>query len=219
MFDGLTNKQKIISITVITIAIIAIFVYIYNKNNNYNTIDESEILVNSFDENNLEKESKNGEEKQIIIIHIAGEVNNPGVVRMEEGKRIGDAIELAGGLTEYADITEINLAYVLEDGMKIKIPNLNDKDKENEEYIISDNGNDSRSENSNIRKDKGNMININKATQTELETLQGIGPSLATRIIEYREENGKFNSIEDIKNVSGIGENKYEAIKDSISVK
>ena len=217
MFDGLTNKQKIISITVITIAIIAIFVYIYNKNNNYNTIDESEILVNSLDENNLEKESKKGEEKQIIIIHIAGEVNNPGVVRIEEGKRIGDAIELAGGLTEYADITEINLAYVLEDGMKIKIPNLNDK--ENEEYIISDNGNDSRSENSNIRKDKGNMININKATQTELETLQGIGPSLATRIIEYREENGKFNSIEDIKNVSGIGDNKYEAIKDSISVK
>lgn len=219
MFDGLTNKQKIISITVITIAIIVIFIYVYNKNNNYNTIDESEILVNSSEGNDIEKESKKGEEKQMIIIHIAGEVKNPGVVRLEEGKRIGDAIELAGGLTEYADITEINLAYVLEDGMKIKIPNSNDKDKGSTEYIISDNGNDNRSENSNIRKDKVNMININKATQAELETLQGIGPSLATRIIEYREENGKFNSIEDIKNVSGIGDNKYDAIKDSISVK
>ena len=219
MFDGLTLKQKIITIVIISIISISIFVYIYTKNQNYNYIDDTEILTKDNDNNKnlIEDEVSKNDPKEIIIIHMSGEVKKPGIVRLEEGQRMEDAINAAGGLTEDADLSKVNLAYVLEDGIKVNIPNKNEN---KEEYITKDIGesiieNDNKSE----RKENKSMININKATQTELETLQGIGPSLATRIIEYREQNGKFNTIEDVKNVSGIGDTKFENIKNSITVK
>ena len=219
MFDGLTSKQKIITIVIISVAAICILLYVYNKNRNYNYIDDTEILTKNIEkENNFsENEDDKGDSKEIIVVHVAGEVNNPGIVKLEEGQRIEDAINAAGGFTENADVSSINLAYVLEDGIKINIPN---KKAEQENYITSDIGdnileNDSKNENKQIKK----IININKATQKELENLQGIGPSLAEKIIEYRKQNGRFNTIEDLKNVNGIGDTKFEKIKDNISVK
>ena len=145
-----------------------------------------------------------------------------------------DAIDIAGGITEKANITKLNLAYVLEDGMKINIPNDNDlRENPDFKYIIngSDDGNDEvRKENvdssnesktvtsSSSSSKKSGIVNINTASQTELETLPGIGPSIALKIINYRKENGKFSSIEDIKNVSGIGENKFNELKKYIGV-
>ena len=123
-----------------------------------------------------------------------------------------DAIEAAGGTLEEADLSKINLAYILEDGEKIYIPSMNDK--EEEEYISSNSG-----DNSSNKNQEKLMININTATQEQLQKLPGIGASIATRIINYRKENGKFQDIMDIKNVSGIGESKFNNIKNYICIK
>ena len=146
-------------------------------------------------------------------MHITGAVKKPGIVQIEEGARLIDAIEAAGGTTENADTSKINLAYILSDGQKIYIPSFLDEKIEN--YVEDNIGENIIIENTNSNI---NLVNINTATQTELETLTGIGPSLALKIINYRKENGKFKTIEDIKNVSGIGDSKFEAIKNEICV-
>lgn len=186
------------------------------------------IIIKSFDTKEKEsidmigvtQKAKSMESEDIdvdkIIIHITGEVKEEGIIKIESGGRISDAIEAAGGLTENADIKRINLAYELEDGQKIYIPNKKDKNVEN--YI--DDGVDSIIlEDSDTSQNKTGLININKASAEELQSLAGIGESTALSIIAYREENGKFKRVEDIKNVSGIGDSKYEKIKNSIKVK
>ena len=154
---------------------------------------------------------------------------------LKKGSRIADAINAAGGTTSKANTTKVNLVYVLEDGMKVNIPSKDElKNDSNFEYITKnsgdgandfDNSNDSvsgsQTENvgsSTKKEHKFSSVNINTATQTELETLPGIGPSIALKIINYRKENGKFSSIDDLKNVSGIGEAKFEKIKKYITV-
>lgn len=111
----------------------------------------------------------------------------------------------------------MNLAFVLSDGCKVNIPNIDNLSEDfvcvtfNEgEGVIIDSGNG---------KESGNKVNINTATQSELETITGIGPSIAAKIIKYREESGKFKSIEDIMNVTGIGEEKFNNLKDEIRVR
>lgn len=167
------------------------------------------------------KDEKIESDEDIIIVHITGGVNKPGIVKLKENSRIEDAIEAAGGLTEDSDISDVNLAYMLEDGIKIRIPLIDDDldamEKE-ESYITEDSGKNVILED-NLESSSNSIVNINKATQTELETLPGIGPSLATKIIEYRESNGKFSKKEDIKNVTGIGDSKYASIEEFIVVK
>lgn len=201
----LNKKQKTIMAIIIAIMLAVIGYYIINKTEKY---DYSELEKTS---NIEEQEEKDEEEK--IIIHITGEVEEGGVIELEKGARISDAIEEAGGITEEADLSNVNLAYSLSDGQKIKIPNINE---ENEETIIEEKaGEDIIMEG---KKSEEEKININKATQTEIETLPGIGPSTALKIINYRNEHGKFEKIEDIKNISGIGDSKYENIKEYICV-
>ena len=134
-----------------------------------------------------------------------------GVIEIEDGSRIIDAINMAGGLTEEADISNVNLAFILEDAEKIYIPNINN-DEDNIEIVSSENG---------TKKEKHDkvMVNLNTASLEELQKLDGIGESIALRIVTYRKENGKFNSIEDLKNIPGIGNSKYEGIKNNIYVK
>ena len=215
MLDNLTKKQKIIVIAIAGIVAIAIMYFIYNKNQLKEDINiEDEILVNNVITN------ENNTNDDIVIIHITGSVKNPGIVKLKEGSRIEDAIESAGGLTENADITKVNLAYVVEDGTKIKIPSASEEDIGDEDIIDSKSGDNIIIEENAVPSNNSTQnININKATEKEFETLPGIGPSLASKIIEYRNQNGKFGSIEDIKNVNGIGDNKYEKIKDLITVK
>lgn len=121
---------------------------------------------------------------------------------------------------------DINLAYKLEDGMKIYIPTNQEKEEEmtknqnkseEQEYITTSSG---VSEDKDITEEvEGEKVNINKATQSQLETLPGVGPSTAKAIIEYRSENGEFKKIEDIKEVRGIGEAKFQKMKDYIVIK
>lgn len=217
MLENLSQKQKII-VTVIAIAVlIGIISFIYNKNQTKDdTILENDILITNTSTNNnlVENESS----KDLVVVHITGSVKNPGIVKLSEGSRIEDAIQAAGGLTENADISKVNLAYVLDDGIKIKIPSITDDDIGDEDIINEESG-ENIIENDTTSSKNNKSININKATETELETLPGIGASLASRIVEYRKQNGNFSSIEDIKNVSGIGDSKYLNIKDFITVK
>ena len=202
------NKEKKIKLAItITIGIIAIIgtiklVDIYYEKNN-----KEQISISNFIENETEDEKGNTK----IKVYITGEVKNQGVIELEEGDRIADAIEKAGGQTEQASLKNVNLAYQLEDGQKIYIPNVND----NETEIIDDGASgvvDDTTANQTV-------VNINKADETELQSLNGIGESLATSIVQYRKENGKFETIEDLKNVPGIGDSKFENIKEYITVK
>lgn len=152
------------------------------------------------------------EEKVEIVVHITGQVVNQGIVKLEEGSRVIDAIEAAGGATPDANLAKINLAYLLEDGMKLYVPSV--KDKEEEEYVSNSNTNGKNGDSKQVLK-----VNINMATSEELQKLPGIGEAMASRIITYRKENGKFSKLEDLKNVSGIGEAKFNNIKNYIYVK
>lgn len=209
------EKRKIIILCVVlcfitTILIIAFFNSYLSK---YESITENEdFFINSEKENNEIEEIKEEitNEKNMLIIHIAGAVKKEGVIEIEENSRIADAIEKAGGLTKEADLTDVNLAYSVKDGQKIYIPSV--KDKEKATIVSSGMGEDEE-----ISSEE-KMVNINTATQTQLEELSGIGPSTASSIISYRQEKGKFKSIDEIKNVSGIGEAKYNKIKENICV-
>lgn len=204
-------NKKVKIFIIIFIIIIAIFICI-NKQN-YIEINSNEIIE---DENKVENKILNTDIESNITIYITGAVINEGVYKINKDSRIEDAIKQAGGLKENANIKEINLAYMLEDGMKIYIPQQNEnivEDKTegyiNKEVITNEN---------NTKNSENKIININTATQTELENLPGIGPSTALKIINYRKEKGKFKKIEDIKNVSGIGESKFSKIEKLIKV-
>lgn len=203
------NKEKKIKLAItiaigiiVIIGIIKIVDIYYEKNNT------EKISMSNFIKNETETEDEKYNTK--IKVYITGEVKNQGVIELEEGDRIADAIEKAGGQTEQASLKNVNLAYQLEDGQKIYIPNVND----NETEIIDDGA-------SGVVDDTTNqtVVNINKADETELQSLNGIGEILATSIVQYRKENGKFETIEDLKNVPGIGDSKFENIKEYIKVK
>lgn len=153
-----------------------------------------------------------------IVVHITGAVQKTGILVLPEGARIADAIDSAGGNTESANLDEVNLAYVLQDGQKIYIPSKKDKTKlESKAYITSESGNNVIVQTVNEKGGNG-KVNINTATQSELENLPGIGESIASRIIEYRQQNGKFSKIEDLQNVKGIGDAKFNNMKEYVAV-
>ncbi len=131
---NITKKQLIIisSIAVIIIFIIGYYIYSMTITNDYEELEQSFEKENIIQENNNIKEAE-----EIIVIHIAGQIKNPGIVRIKEGARIADVIEQAGGLTQDADITTVNLAYVIEDGQKITIPSKNSETVEEKEYITT----------------------------------------------------------------------------------
>lgn len=223
------KKQKIIIVVIVSVIIIAFLCYIYTKDKS-TFISSEELEVENITEKETEEVKE--EESQKIIVHVSGAVNKEGIVELETDSRISDAIDKAEGLAENADTKKINLAFKLEDGMKIYIPKIGEEESEKvqestgdetSKYITSssrvvDSQENERTENSSGKAIKG-KVNINTASQTELETLPGIGPATSSKIISYREENGKFESIEELKEVSGIGDSKFENIKEFICVK
>ncbi|MDO4393357.1 MAG: helix-hairpin-helix domain-containing protein [Bacillota bacterium] len=142
-----------------------------------------------------------------VCVDIGGEVVNPMVAELDSGCRVEDAIKAAGGLTDKADIADINRAAVVNDGDKIYIPSVDDT-------LSAGSGNSSEGSNSFYNNSK---VNINTADSQELQTLTGVGPATADKIIAYRESNGRFSDIADIKKVSGIGDKTYEKLKDFIT--
>ena len=234
MIDFLKQRKIVIIIGILAIILVGWKIY---DSKNFKEINSNEIMVSSSNDDKKEIGENEDEEGEMMAVHITGEVKNPGVAKVKEGSRIQDIIEEAGGLTENADITDVNLAYVVKDGMKVRIPSNDDenlkKNNRGEEGAEEEKSQIESAKNEYITQDSGkgvivsdegsdtssSIININTATQTELEELPGIGPSLASRIVEHRNKNGKFKTIEDIKNVTGIGDSKFAKIKDLIRTK
>ncbi len=156
-----------------------------------------------------EEELTDNTPNSMITVYVSGEVNKPGLIQIDSNARVSDAITACGNFTPLADKNAINLAQKLSDGTHIQVPTI-----KNSANTTSSTNNSSNSPN-----DKSNdLVNINTATKEELDTLPGVGPATAEKILNYRQEHGNFQSIEDLKNVKGIGEAKFNKLQDKISI-
>lgn len=221
------KNKKAIAIIVILIIIFSVSVLTYGRNKknvfkdeymNNIFIEENENIIEgtSYYEdsdievvkinNNENNESETQEVKNKIVVEIKGEVVKPDVYLLDEGSIIKDLIDIADGLTDEADISNINRAKELSNHELIIIYNINDEERENTNYAL-ENDNESN-----------NIININTATESELQNIPGVGEVKAKSIIIYREKNGGFKKIEEIKSVDGIGEKTFEKIKEFIKL-
>ena len=219
------KKKEIIIVSIILILLIlTIFYWLNLKKNNKKVIKKDKEVVQK-----LEKKEEKEVEKSVKV-DIKGEINNPGIYELDESMRVIDVIELAGGLTNNADTSVINLSKKLKDEMviiiysKYQVKNFEatkEKEKVVEEKCIQENENALKNDaciNDNNSKDTNTQskVNINTASLEQLQTLPGVGESKAKSIIEYREKQ-KFKTIEDIKNVTGIGDSLFAKIKENIT--
>ncbi len=232
-------KDLILSILIIICLTLSIYSIFFKENIeeevdvDNNMLNDIESVETKIDDDNIPK---------VFNVDVKGQVNNPGVYQVSEGTIINEVISLAGGFKDNANVDYINLSQRVSDEMVIFVYNKNDKTNTNailnynnniclsENYnieecvtkkesiiIASKNGNDTNN-NDGVESEETAVININIATKDELMTLSGIGDAKAKAIIEYRNNFGKFNSIEDILNVSGIGDAIFAKIKDFITV-
>lgn len=150
--------------------------------------------------------------ERTIFVHVAGSVSAPGLYELQEGARVNDAIKLAGWFTDEADQASLNLARALTDGEQLFVPSKN-----SESGSVSSNASISFSSNANV---SGTVpkINVNRANEGDLQSIPGVGPSLAAKIIKDRESNGPFASVDDLTRVSGIGEKKLESMRGFITI-
>lgn len=146
-----------------------------------------------------------------VVVYVTGAVKSPGVVELNSNQRLKDAIDMVGGFTEDADISSINLAEFVKDEQHYVVTKIGETPSP--QTVSSNTGTTTPNKANN-----NSLININTATKEELKSLNGIGDALSQRIIDFREQNGAFSDIESIKRVSGIGEKKFEGIKDYITV-
>ena len=213
-------RKQIILVTSILLVIAGIISFvIYYSNNENEIIEETPVK-----KKNIKKESS----EELISVDIKGEINNPGIYSLSPSSRVIDVIYKAGGLTDNADTTVINLSKKIKDEMVIiiyskdQVNNFKETKKLEEEVQNKCISPDEESiKNDACISDATNTsgkVNINTATKQELMNLSGIGESKAKEIISYREKNGLFNTIEDIKKVSGIGDTIYAQIKENITV-
>lgn len=198
------TKSNIIRMIIVSSMIIIAGVY-YSYTRNSNQV-EVEILLETQEVLVVEVETTMAEPEVILIIHVGGEVMSPGVYEVKQGQRVYEVIELAGGFTEAAAKDYLNLAEVLEDGMKLIVPNEEDLRLENIDLYGQ------------VEFQVDDKVDLNKASKEQLMNLTGIGEAKAEDIIRYREETGLFQSIEEIMNISGIKEAAFEKIKDDIYV-
>lgn len=136
------------------------------------------------------------------VIHVVGEVKKAGLYALPSGSRVSDAVAAAGGATKKADLSLVNLARTVTDGEQIRVPAKGETAAAATEDAST----------------APAVVNLNTATQQQLETLPRVGPSMAQRILAYRQENGGFRSVDELRNVSGIGDKTFEALKDFVSV-
>lgn len=203
------NKDKIIIGLIIALAVVLGNNFVKDKSPDL--LDNKVSLLESEDDFNIESIDENkAQQSEDIKVHISGQINREGVYEVKEGDRLDDLIKQAGGLSPDADNNSLNLAMKLEDQMKIYIPNKNEILNEN-----STNTDQLVSKPDSISED--GKININTASKEELMTLPNIGDKRAQAIIDYRDTK-KFETIEEIKNVTGIGEKFYQAMQDLITV-
>lgn len=207
----LSPREKwfaIIAGGVVIVAIIALYFAFQQDQHDDSQHNNPELLFPEELTNHENEQHNDGKEvSNVIVIDIKGAVKKPGVYTMNEGDRVVDAIEKAGGFLKEADQNQLNLASLLKDEMVIYVP----KKGEQQEKPLQAAANG-------LSQEEDGKIRINSASVEELQKLQGIGPSKAQAIVTYREENGPFKTVEDLLEVSGIGEKTLENIKDDIVI-
>lgn len=234
------NLVKIILLVILIVIVGGLFFREYLSSSAKSDISMEEDVLEVEEEMDLEQEKV----EEIVKVHvdIKGAIKNPGVYELDSTKKIIDVVNLAGGLLDKADTSLVNLAKKVTDEMVVIIYTKEEiKDAKAKEELslkvndscvcptisndacLNNNGSSEKSKSSSNSKSttttkSDEKININTATLEELQTLSGVGEGKAKAIISYREENGNFSSIEDILNVSGIGESIYEKIKNNITV-
>lgn len=217
------NKKKIFVFVIILLicpTILLVKDKLNSKDDIYVLTEES--TVSDENKNNDKKEKIEDEKENIsnkeITVYVSGEVNKSGVVTLKEGDRLAVAVEKLGGTTKKADLNNINLAIRVKDEEHYIIPKIGEAKQED----LKDVNNTKDIENAEIKNENtakdSSKININTATLEELDKLPGVGEATANKIISHREENGQFKTIEDIKNVNGIGDKKFEKMKELICV-
>ncbi len=195
------------------ILIISSFVILFLTYGIYNIISNKKEVLKEINENSIIPDTDK-EKEEFYFIDIKGEVVNPGVYEVELSFLVNDVINLAGGLTENAYTDNINLSKKIENEMVIFISSRDSIVEEN----IDINVNQSALDYTDNTNSNNELININNASLSQLIELNGIGESKAQAIIDYRNNNGLFNSIEEIQNVSGIGSSTYDKIKNNITI-
>lgn len=195
--DKLLSDKKLLFkiLLVIVIIILALFIRAINKN-------KEEVIIDS-----NSTQSEHATSYQNIYADISGEVQKPGIYKVEEDTRLYQLIDKAGGLTNNADIDAINQAEIISDGQKIIIPTKQNSESEVNTAFVDDTSGTSVKTSA--------LININNATLEQLKELPGVGDSIASRIIEYRKEK-RFSKKEDLMNVKGIGEKTYSKMESMI---
>lgn len=233
MINELLKDKKKVGIVIILFIVLIVSGVIYSKSG-YKELkknDTESIFVENSDENVQLNENKNSNkgvlqkgneevsnkqanipaQEKTIVVEIKGEVKKPDVYILNENAIVKELIEAAGGLTENAELSNINRAKKLQNHELIYIANKNEANKE-----MSNVSSEAKNTSNKVQFENVKKVNINTATLEDLKILNGIGDSKAKSIIEYREQNGGFKSIEDIKNVTGIGEKMFERIKEQI---
>ena len=197
-------KKQIIIIGLASLIMMTIF-YLNQSTSSIDSVSLDSYVENEREVTEIEEIENVEEQVNHYIVDVKGQVKFPGVYEVEEHLRVHDVIQLAGGFLEMANETAINLAQKISDEMVIYVPHLDEE--------INNTSTDAWSPSQKKKK-----VSLNQATTGELETLPGIGPSKAAAIIKYREEVGAFKSIDELTNVSGIGEKTLEKLRDSLDL-
>jgi len=210
MKDWMYEHKVYVIITVI-IAFVAIFYFLEESKSSVSDV-ENIVPQEIKEEKDIPQAQEEIQEPEMIMVDVKGQVTMPGVYSSSQGERVIDVIHRAGGLTENADESQVNFAEHVQDAMVIYIP------AKGEEGVTVPAGTTVNPSNTGGTSGNQAKINLNKADETQLQNLPGIGPSKAAAIIEYRETSGLFKNVEDLKDISGIGDKTFEKLKDLITV-
>ena len=208
---GLSSVSKPVLICIFILLFVLLIASLVHFWPSQNSSDSQDFQVETNTSNNASQTDAAGSK---ILVDVEGCVKNPGLYELNSDSRIGHAIKAAGGFSKNASKASLNLAEKLDDGVQVYVPSK----KENKSGAQNSTSSSSSASSSSGSANKTEKININTASMEELQKLNGIGEALSQRIIDYREKNGKFASIEDIKNVSGIGDSRFDSLKDLICV-
>jgi competence protein ComEA len=212
LYKELIQSKKWKATLIAFVLLVAFFVTIFNPTQDAITVIEVENPgKNHPDLIQEEAEAEINDSLATILVDVGGAVMQPGVVELEEGSRVFQALSKVGGPSPDADLTPINQAMILTDGVKIIIPTLEETKQGSteynfsSEYIVNSNGTTA-----------SGKVNINTASPEELQTLSGVGPVTASKIVDYRNKNGSFKTLDNLMDVPGIGEKTFDSLKDFI---
>ncbi|APX73018.1 helix-hairpin-helix domain-containing protein [Companilactobacillus allii] len=201
-------ENKILTILVVGLISLGLFHYLFQKpttmpSNDNAQVKSSEVLPVESKKEGTEKNIKGKKEPEFVMVDVQGAVKSPGVYRMKNTSIVKDAINLAGGVNDDAELKQINQAQHVTDEMQISVPSVGEV-PQNSPMQSSPS--------------KTSKVNINTATVDDFQNVSGIGPKKAEKIIDYRTQNGNFEVLEDLTKVSGIGDKTLESLSDQLTI-